>query len=105
MVGASELHELLFEPSGNIKKENMPSEVFYKAVNLKVGRPIARKRRVDLNQGFIDEVAELEETNVEPEPEVRERRQGLRTRNRRAIVDDILADIEDDSENDSEDSF
>ena len=74
-------------------KKNMPSEVFYKAVNIKVGSTINRKQRFDSNQGFIDEVGDLEETEIEPEPEPRGRRQILRTRNRRAIVYDFLADL------------
>ena len=80
----------------------MPSEAFYKPVNIKLGRTVNRKDRHDLNQGFIDEVVELEETEIEPDPEPRGRRQMLRTRNRRAIVCDVLDDLQDNSEEDSE---
>ena len=83
----------------------MPSELFYKPAKVKVGRAITRKLRVDLNQGFIDEVVELEETETEPEPEPRERRHTLRTRNRRVIVDEVLDDLQEDSEEDSGDEF
>ena len=66
-MGATEIHELLFEPNGKIKNKNLPSEVFYKPAKVKVGRAITRKHRLDLNQGFIDEVVELEETETEPD--------------------------------------
>ena len=56
LVGATEIHELLFEPNGKIMKKNLPSEAFYKPVNIKLGRTINRKDRHDLNQGFIDKV-------------------------------------------------
>ena len=93
LVGATEIHELQFEPNGKIMKKNMPSEAFYKPVSIKLVRTINRKDRHDLNPGFIDEVIEVEETEIEPEPEPRGRRQILRTRNRRAIVYDFLADL------------
>ena len=83
----------------------MPSKVFYKPVNVKVERTINRKQRVDLNQRFIDEKVLLEEIEIEPEPEPRDMREMLKIRHRRAIVYDVLADLQDNSEEDSDEGY
>ena len=44
LVGATKLHELLFEPDGKIIKKNIPTEAFYKAVKIKTGKKISRKK-------------------------------------------------------------
>ena len=83
----------------------MPSKVFYKPVNLKVERTINRKQRVDLNKRLIDEKVLLEEIEIEPEPEPRDMREMLKIRHRRAIVSDVLADLQDNSEEDSDEGY
>ena len=60
---------------------------------------------MDLNQRFIDENVLLEEIKIESEPEPRDMRQILRTRHRRAIVYDVLADLQDNSEEDSDEGY
>ena len=57
LVGALKLHILLFEKDGKIKKKNLPTDPFYKAVQIKVPRAIVRRPRQqeNLNEGFHED--------------------------------------------------
>ena len=111
LVGATKIHELVFEPNGQIKKKNLPNEAFYKPVKIKEGRTVTRTRGVDLNRGFIEHINEeaenMVQTNEEDEVniEVDDRRDRMRLRRRLATIDDIFAELEDEfqPENDSDD--
>ena len=46
LVGATKVHELVFEPDGKIKKKNMPNEAFYKPLKIKIGKAITRRPRI-----------------------------------------------------------
>ena len=58
LVGATKIHELVFEPDGKIEKKCMTNEAFYKPLKIKIGKAITRRPRVNMNQGFIDEAVE-----------------------------------------------
>ena len=61
LVGAMKLHLLVFESDGKIKKKNLPTDPYFKAVQIKVPRPTVRRPRQEENlnegfhEGFIDE--------------------------------------------------
>ena len=100
LKGATLIHELLFEPNGQIKMNKMPNEALYKPVTVKVGNLINRRRRVHLNQAFIvnETIDELElegeeaTVTVEEETEAEEIRSRLRLRRR--LVKDIQDEID-----------
>ena len=113
LKGATEIHELLFEPNGKIKMKKLPNETLYKPVTIKVGNKITRRggERERLNQAFVNETAdelELEETvNVDSEEETEEEENDdMRSclRSRRRAVQEVHADInyEDGSEIDED---
>jgi hypothetical protein len=101
LVGATKIHELVFETNGKIKKKNLPNEAFYKPVTIKVGTTVTRTLRVDLNIGFIEQANEendnMVQTNEEEEVDIEaeDRRKRMRLRRRLATVDDIFAELED----------
>ena len=121
LVGATKVHELLFEINGNIKKKNLPSDIFYKPVKLKILDAINIRPRVNLDMAFIDEPTEennevdeaedIEDSDLNDRQDDVTRRQDRRTRmrlrRRLATVDDIIAELEDDSdlENDCNDDI
>ena len=97
LKGATEIHELLFEPNGKIKMKKLPNETLYKPVTIKVGNKITRRggERERLNQAFVNETGdelELEET-VTVEEENDDMRSRLRSRRR--AVQEVHADIND----------
>jgi hypothetical protein len=98
LTGAAEIHELLFEPSGRIKMKKLPNESLYKPVTIKVGKPINRRARVDLNQGFVDEpTVELEQEETEDDAATVEddnETQNMRSRLRRMIRAELEYDLE-----------
>ena len=121
LVGAKKVHELLFEINVNIKKKNLPSDIFYKPVKLKILDAINIRPRVNLDMAFIDEPTEennevdeaedIEDSDLNDRQDDVTRRQDRRTRmrlrRRLATVDDIIAELEDDSdfENDCNDDI
>ena len=60
LVGATKLHVLQFEIDGKIKKKNLPTDPFFKAVQIKTPRAIIRRPRNKdaINEAFMDEAAE-----------------------------------------------
>ena len=45
LVGATKIHDLMFESDGPIKMKKLPNEVFYQHIGIKTGIAIARKPR------------------------------------------------------------
>ena len=45
LKGATEIHELLFEPNGKIKMKKLPNETLYKLCYYKSGKQNNQKRR------------------------------------------------------------
>jgi hypothetical protein len=70
----------------------------YKPVTIKVGKPINRRARVDLNQGFVDEpTVELEQEETEEDAATVEddnETQNMRSRLRRMIRAELEYDLE-----------
>ena len=111
----------MFKINGNIKKKNLPSDIFYKPVKLKILDAINIRPRVNLDMAFIDEPTEennevdeaegIEDSDLNDRQDDVTRRQDRRTRmrlrRRLATVDDIIAELEDDSdlENDCNDDI
>lgn len=76
----------------------MSNESLYKPVTIKVGKPINRRARVDLNQGFVDEpTVELEQEETEEDAATVEddnETQNMRSRLRRMIRAELEYDLE-----------
>ena len=94
LVGATNIHELVFE-SDKIKKKNLPNESSYQPVKIKIARQITRQREEVQPEGeVLDEmpVTDLDDVILEPG------RETLRSRRRRAALDEVMDELEADLE-------
>ena len=100
LIGATKIHEIVFECDGKMRQKNLPNETSYRPVRIKIGRQIVRNREeVDpeaevLQEGVGADI--LDDAILEPG------RESLRVRRRRAAyaeVVDELADGTDGSDN------
>ena len=62
LLGATWLHELLFEKDGKKKKKDLPNEIFYKQVKIKSGRIMKRKETEKTTKEFMEESETIEDT-------------------------------------------
>ena len=116
LLGATRLHELLFETDGKIKKKDLPNEIFYKQVKIKSGRIMKRKETKKPTKEFLEESETIEDTTEndnreevddhEQENIEKKERQNRRKNGRRLATMDIIYDeLEMETENYSEDEF
>ena len=99
LVGATKVHELVFE-GDKIKKKNLPNECSYQPVKIKIGRQIARQRaNIDPEGEVLGEmqVTDLDDAILEP------RRESLRSRRMQAALADVMDDLDDDLESEFDD--
>ena len=99
LVGATKIHELVFE-SDKIKKKNLPNESSYQPVKIKIARQITRQREEVQPEGeVLDEmpVTELDDAILEPG------RETLRSRRRRAALDEVMDELEADLDSEYDD--
>ena len=99
LVGATKIHELVFE-YGKIKKKNLPNESSYQPVKIKIGRQITRQREEVRPEGeVLDEmpVTDLDDVILEPG------RETLRSRRRRAALDEVMDELEADLDSEYDD--
>ena len=99
LVGATKIHELVFE-SDKIKKKNLPNESSYQPVKIKIGRQIIRQRGEVQPEGeVLDEMpaADLDDAILEPG------RQTPSSRRRRAALDEVMDELEADLDSEYDD--
>ena len=111
LVGALKLHILVFESDGKIKKKILPTDAFYKTVQIKIPRTIVRISRPHevFNAGFMEEAAGPDDTNMPEETETEEETPIRRSNRSRRVLfnfDDIVEELdnEEDQLSDSSDS-
>ena len=90
LVGAREIHELVFDVDGKIKKKNLPDEAYYQPVKIKIGRAIVRRRDVVEPEGEMLAQMEVDLDDAMLEPRV----ETPSSRRRRAAYDDIVRELD-----------
>ena len=60
LVGAMKIHEILITPDGHVKKKDLPTDPFYKSVNIKESRT---------RSAMMTELSETDQMLSESEPE------------------------------------
>ena len=102
LVGATKIHELVFESDGQIKMKKLPNEAFYKQIRIKTGVAITRKQKENVVPNhFMEETAgddnvEESKSDEEEDVETEDRRRRMRTRRRLTTIDNVVAGLEDD---------
>jgi hypothetical protein len=107
LVGALKLHNLVFESDGKIKKKILPTDPFYKAVQIKTPRTIVRRPRPEeaLNEGFMEDSEAAGDDDMPEDTETQEEtppRRSIRSRRPLFTFEDIAEELDNEEEQYSE---
>ena len=80
LVGATKIHEIVFDCDGKVMAKNLPNERAYRPLRIKIGRQIVRNQ--------VEEGAEnLDDAILEPV------RESLRARRRHAAFEEVVDEL------------
>ena len=80
LVGATKIHEIVFDCDGKMKTKNLPNERAYRPLRIKIGREMMRNQEEEAAENLDDAI-------LEPQ------RESLRARRRQAAYEEVVDEL------------